>query len=282
MYISGGRKLAIFLVIVTIIGAGSWFGYSKWYLPTHSGPQSHQIQGQITDAIAGGFNILGTHILDANPVGSDFSHPVSIKVNLDSKTKFVKTNWSQPTQADFANFHPPLYAKQSGQTQAGSLSDLKNQQGMLVIIKTVDGSFGKNEVTASEIDYSLPPSQNGYGYSGKITKSADNTISVSGTFFIQNSPSIFMNQSPATVSFAFSPDTKFFRLLVPKIDPSNIKNQPTNSASKPVEVASTQLIKDMADYTDISISALSPTNVFGLTTFTPNMVYYVVFQPVVK
>ena len=284
--ISGLKHLVIYFVIVAIVAVGGWALYhfrAKLPVP-QSSAASYQFQGQITGIGANDINVYGTHILDSNPVGSDFKNPHLIKVDFTAQTKYVQTAWAPPVQNNSTGVvTPPLLALHTSVARLGAIGDLRKQLGMLVVVKTADDSSGKSEITATEVDYSLPTSYNGYGFSGKITSAQGKTISASGVFFVQNSPAIFMSQGPRNVSLVISPTTKLMKIVLPKIPTLNAtpdKNEPTPSPAAPVTLA--QMMTDIATNKNIGLNALSSINAYSSASFTPTMLYYSVFQPVSK
>ena len=284
--ISGLKHFVIYFVIVAIVAVGGWALYHfRAQLPTPaSSAASYQFQGQITGIGQNDVNVFGTHILDSNPVSSDFKNPHLIKVDFDTNTKYVRTSWLAPTTDDFAKgAQPPFYVRQTNVSKSGVIGDLRNQLGMLVVVKTNADSSGKSEVTASEVDYSLPTSYTGYGFSGQILSGTGKTISASGIFFVQNSPAVFMNQGTRNVSLVISPTTKLMRLVIPKItDPAHTTNKNVPVPSPAAQVTLSQMMTDITVNKNIGINALTPVNVYASASFTPSILYYSIFPSLGK
>ena len=271
--ISGLKHYLIYLLALAIIGTGVWIAY-RIHGPIQIGKSEVQFQGQITGINWDSIDVYGTYINTDDPTKSDFANPILIKVMLNANNKFVRTIWLQPTQDDIKDFHkPPFLARQGDIAKSGVIDDLRNQLGMLVVIKT-DAPSGIKEITPTEVDYSLPTSYTGYGFSGQFIKVEGNNISTSGTFSIQNSPALFMTQGARSVVLNVTAATKLMKTVMTQINPK----QPTAKAvTGPVQVTPAQLKTDIASNQNISFSSTYLTNVYGQSPITPTAIYYTVF-----
>ncbi len=268
------RRQWLALIIAFVV---AWAG-QKLYLNYRL--QSHQVQAQLIEQKSDSLTVSGSYILDDSKT-SDLAHPALMTVKINANTKFTKTTWLAPTQEDLSTSKSLFYVRQSDKSQQGSLSDLKNMRGILLLIKTNNNFLNKNEIIASEVSYSLPTSQTGFGFSGQITKGNSNTISASGLFSIQNSPGMFIGQKSSTVKLVISPDAQLLRTIIPS--PGLNPNSKTVAApSKPTKVTPSQLLADVAIYKNITVNALSPTNVYWQPSFTPQVIYYSIFPGTVK
>jgi hypothetical protein len=267
--ISGLKHFGIYLLAVVIIGVGVWVAY-RIHGPVKFGNSQVAFQGQITGIDWDSINVYGAYINDDDPTKSDFQHPVLIKITFNSNTKFVRTTWLQPTADDLKTYiKPPFLAQQGEIKKGGVIGDLRNQLGMLVVVKTKDSS-GSKEITASEVDYSLPTSYTGYGFYGKFNKTTG-TISATGVFSVQNSPAIFMSQGDRTVSLIMSPTVKITRTVIPPVDPAHPNAKQT---IVPVQVTLAQLKSDIVNNPVISFGATASANVYGRASFSPSAIYY--------
>lgn len=139
-----------------MLAIAAWFGYSKWYLPRHSGPPSHQAFGFLKSMTANQLVISGVHIIDGQEVARDYNQRLQdLTVVLTPATKLVKSVWHMPVTSkaltdDKVKVDPAAIKKES---LTGSISDFQNITGLPMTVTTLDNSVDKTTLQASEIDY---------------------------------------------------------------------------------------------------------------------------------
>jgi hypothetical protein len=152
---------------MVVIAAGAialvWWGWQFIPKSFQSGPPpSHQFVGKVTATNADNSIIVyGTYILDANPSKSDYNYPHFVRALVDAQTKFLKTAWDS--------------AAKKNQTQPGSETDLKNNPGLVITIKTIADTIGQPVIAAAEIDYTLAKIQT-YSLNGTVVAVASTSI----------------------------------------------------------------------------------------------------------
>src|SRR5690348_11565245 len=84
----------LIVFVLFVIAGALWLSFNWQNQESTSGrPESHQIQAKLLKINADqSLAVLGVHILDAYPNNSDYYHPQSLTVNVNSNTKFFKAN----------------------------------------------------------------------------------------------------------------------------------------------------------------------------------------------